>query len=96
QAIITRVQFDKPFRVYRGTKLGREEIEQLSVGTLVATNGFWSTSRDLNVALVFLGNDFRTDTPFIGLSMHKLQKVLFEIDIDLVHSPELILADVSK
>ncbi|CAF4143549.1 unnamed protein product [Adineta steineri] len=52
QAIITRAQFDKPCRVYRGIKLDREEIEQLSVGTLIATNGFWSTSRDLNDALV--------------------------------------------
>ncbi|CAF4054593.1 unnamed protein product, partial [Adineta steineri] len=44
----------------------------------------------------FLGNDFTTGTPSIGSPTHKLQKILFEIDIDLVHSPELILADVSK
>ncbi|CAF3974680.1 unnamed protein product, partial [Rotaria sp. Silwood1] len=37
-------------QVYRGGQMNKDEIENYSVGTIVATNGFLSTSRDLLVA----------------------------------------------
>ncbi|CAF1126891.1 unnamed protein product [Adineta steineri] len=86
----------KIFRVYRGSRLSRDEVEQLQVGMLVTANGFLSSSRDLNVAQQFISID-----PVTGLSpsrsrMDKRQYVLFEIDVDLIHSPYTTAVDVTR
>jgi len=62
---------------------------------LVATEPFWSSSRDVSVAKTFAGID-----PTTGMSpgrsrKDKQQHALFEIEIDFTRSPELIVADVS-
>ncbi|CAF4846317.1 unnamed protein product, partial [Rotaria sp. Silwood1] len=48
-------------QVYRGGQMNKDEIENYSVGTIVATNGFLSTSRDLLVAKRFIGLDIITE-----------------------------------
>ncbi len=57
------------FRVYRGSKLSRDEVEKLRVGRLVACNGFLSSTRDLNVALNYIGIDPRTDNNLLCLKL---------------------------
>ena len=50
-------------KLYRGQRMSKEEFIRLqrSIGTLISTNGFLSTSRDLTVSLAFAGQDL-TDT----------------------------------
>ena len=91
----TRALHNAPFRCYRGSIMSREEIKQLHVNMLVATNTFWSSSRDSNVAKIFAGIDPITGTSPGRSRKDKRQHVLFEIEIDFTHSPELIVADVS-
>ena len=95
KAVVTTACDTAPFCVYRGSKLGLDEVEQLHVGTLVATNGFLSTSRYLDVAQAFISID-----PITGISPSRGRKdrrqyVLLEIDVDLTQSPDVIVADVS-
>ncbi|CAF1368465.1 unnamed protein product [Rotaria sordida] len=76
------------FIVYRGQIMSTEEFEKLkqNVGILVSVNGFFSTSRDLNVALSFIAGSYDTD---------ERRLILFEITID----PQLksvIFADIEK
>lgn len=95
EASATRACHTARFRVYRGSNLNRDEVEQLHVGTLVATNGFLSTSRHLDVAQTFIGID-----PITGISPSqsredRRQYVLFEIDVDLAETPDIVVADLS-
>jgi tetratricopeptide (TPR) repeat protein len=93
--VITRARYNRPFRCYRGSKISREEIEQWYSEKLVATNTFWSTSLDKNVAQPF-ADVSSTAATFVNRNReNKIQHVLFEIDIDFTHSPNLIIADVS-
>jgi tetratricopeptide (TPR) repeat protein len=73
----------------------REEVEQWDVNMLVATNTFWSTSRDLKVAQQFAGIDLTTGMSHSESREDEVQYVLFEIHIDFTHSPNLIIADIS-
>ncbi|CAF3795402.1 unnamed protein product, partial [Rotaria sordida] len=61
--------------VYRGTTIPLEEIEKLkeSVGKVISTNGFLSTSRNIDVSRQFLQNKFNSNT-------HR--PVLFKIQAD--------------
>ena len=82
--------------VYRGGRMNKDEIENYTVGTLVACNGYLSTSRNLQVAQHFIGLD-----PISGKSPsesreEQIQFVLFEIDISEDPSSDLIWADVSN
>ena len=43
------------FRLYRGAILHRDEVESLQIGSIVATNSFFSCSRNRNVAEMFIG-----------------------------------------
>ena len=82
-------------QVYRGGQMSKDEIENYNVGTLVAANGFLSTSRDLLVAQRFTGLDLITgNSPSQGREDQQ-QYVLFTINIDWTVSPDLILADIS-
>ena len=83
-------------RVYRGSNLNRAEIELLRVNTLVATNGFFSSSMDLKVARLFAGIDPITGVRINPSRQNNREAIIFEIDVDLIHSPEIIVADVSK
>jgi tetratricopeptide (TPR) repeat protein len=63
-------------KLYRGQRMPKEEFMRLqrSIGTLISTNGFLSTSRDLTVSLTFAGQDLEdTDDRY---------SVLFIIYID--------------
>jgi tetratricopeptide (TPR) repeat protein len=75
--------------------MSREEIEQWDINMLVATNAFWSSSRDENVAKTFADMDPTTPTFQTRNRHNKLQYVLFEIHIDFARTPDLIVADVS-
>jgi len=95
-AIVTKTRYTAPFRVYRASIISRDEIEELTVDTLVATNGFFSTSKDLDVAKHFIGVDSETGMSPSRSREDRRQFVLYEIDVDLTHSPEIIVADVSE
>ena len=89
------IRYPSAFRTYRGSKLSKEEVEQLRIGTLVATNGFFSCSLSLEVAQMFVGID-----PITGMSpsedrQDSQQYVLFEININLIETPDVVVADVS-
>jgi len=95
EAALASIHHTEPFRVYRGSNLSRDEIEKLQVGSRVATNGFFSSSRHLPIAQRFIGISSNTDvSPSHGLESQR-QYVLFEIDVDLTKSPELVVTDVS-
>ncbi|UJR11584.1 hypothetical protein I4U23_015764 [Adineta vaga] len=95
QAALTSAQCTEQFRLYRGTRLGREEVNKLHIGSLVATNDFFSSSKDLLVAQEFISID-----PITGMSPSsgcddRQQYVLFQIDVNLNTSPEIIVTDIS-
>jgi tetratricopeptide (TPR) repeat protein len=66
---------ERHLKLFRGQQIPNEEFDKLkqSVGILISTNGFWSTTRDLNVALSFIPPGSQTDG---------MQQVLFEISAD--------------
>jgi tetratricopeptide (TPR) repeat protein len=95
-AVDTRTRYTVPFSVYRGAQMCRDEVEKFHVGTLVATNGFLSSSQNLDVAQQFIGIDTVT-----GMSPSRSRKdlrqyVLFNIDVDLTKFPDTIVADVAE
>jgi tetratricopeptide (TPR) repeat protein len=92
---LSSVSHTQPFRVYRGAELSRDEVEKLQVGSLVATNGFFSSSKYLDVAQRFIGINSYTDNSPSRSRGDKHQYILFEVDIDLVNSPEVVATDVS-
>ncbi|CAF3704779.1 unnamed protein product [Rotaria socialis] len=95
-AAATRALYTTPFRVYRGAQLCRDEVEQLHIGTLVANNGFFSSSLHLDVAQQFIGIDLDTGmSPSHGRSDIR-QYSLFKIEVDLAKFPDIIVADVSS
>ena len=96
EAIVTKSLYIEPFFVYRGSKLSRDEAEKLRVGTLVATNGFFSTSSSLNVAHLFLAVDDNTGTTPSRSREDQCQFVLFKIEVDFTNSPDICVADVSQ
>ena len=95
-AVNIRDLYAEPFCVYRGAHLSRNEVEQFQVGTLVATNGFFSSSQYKDVAEQFLGIDAVTGKSPSRNRDDVKQYVLFEIDVDLVNYPDTIVADVSN
>ncbi|CAF1576832.1 unnamed protein product [Didymodactylos carnosus] len=70
-------------KLYRGQLMSNEELEKLrnNIGNLISTNGFFSTTRDINVARLYITSNKKS--------------VLFEIDADpqLKH---VVLADIQK
>ncbi|CAF4491578.1 unnamed protein product [Rotaria sp. Silwood2] len=95
-AATTKTRYITPFRVYRGAILSREEVEQLSVDMLVATKGFFSSSKHLNIAQEFIGIDSITGMSPSRSHKDKQQFVLLEISVDWTQSPDMIVADVSS
>src|SRR6202034_2065743 len=86
---------DTSFRVYRGAKLHREEVENLQVGSFVANNSFFSCSRDRNVAEMFIGIDSSTGKSPSQSRDERQQFVLYEIEVDLTKFPDTVVANVS-
>ncbi|UJR18243.1 hypothetical protein I4U23_005144 [Adineta vaga] len=73
--------------LYRGSGLHKQELESLTLtkGKLIATNEYWSTSRNISCAEIFI----RRDSDFIP--------VLYEIECDLCHCKDsIIFADISS
>jgi tetratricopeptide (TPR) repeat protein len=71
-------------------KLIKKEAEKfkVNVGKLIATNGYWATSRDQSCALIFANNVGR-HTDFVA--------VLFEIKCDLMdQNDSTIFADIAE
>jgi hypothetical protein len=62
----------KIFFLYRGATLSQDDYQSLDRGKLLAPNGFFSTSRDINVAKLFIGSS-RSDTV----------RVLYKIKCDM-------------
>lgn len=83
-------------RVYRGTKLSRTEVEKYQVGNLVASNGFLSSSCDIEVAKIFCGIDPNNGTSPSRSRNDSYQYVLFDIEIDHDHLSDIILSDISN
>lgn len=79
-------------RLYRGAKIFRDEVEKLNVDSLVAVNGFFSTSLNRRVAEAFI-----RVCPISGKSAslgrnENIQFVIYEIDIDFQGSLDLVVA----
>jgi tetratricopeptide (TPR) repeat protein len=74
--------------LFRGQQIPDEEFDKLkqSVGILISTNGFWSTTRDLNVALSFVSQHSQMDG---------MKQILFEISAD-PNLKAVVFADVHQ
>ena len=80
-------------QLYRGSKIRREEIEGLDVGSIVAVNGFFSSSRNRDIAEMFIDI-----CPMTGMSPSrnrndKIQYALFEILIEQNGLSDVVVAD---
>ncbi|CAF1133903.1 unnamed protein product [Didymodactylos carnosus] len=75
-------------KLYRGITQTNDEIQRLqtSIGKLISTNGFFSTTKNKRVAEMYAG---------IGCNNFKYESLLFEIDIDMQTHTHCIFADVS-
>lgn len=96
--LLERLSISRPvssMRLYRGTKLNQDELQQLRIGCIISTNGFFSCSSVRRVAEMFIG----IDSEMPRLHNHSRdaweQCVLFIIDVDYTKSPHTIVADVS-
>ncbi|CAF0998274.1 unnamed protein product [Rotaria sordida] len=80
-----KIKTEGHLTVYRGQMMYKEEFYKLqhSVGGLISTNGFFSTSRDINISYGFLTKSNSTN-----------ERVLFEIQAD-PSIPGVICADIS-
>ncbi|CAF0801040.1 unnamed protein product [Adineta steineri] len=76
------------WQVYRGIKQTSDEIQLLkrSIGNLISTNGFFSTTRHRPVAEIYAG---------IGSNIDKFESLLFEININIQTHKNCIFADIS-
>ncbi|CAF1671706.1 unnamed protein product, partial [Adineta ricciae] len=84
-----RLQSSKPIKLYRGQKMAKSEIDKLkqNIGSFISTNGFLSTSRDQNTAMIFLHQKLSEISP--------IQSVLFEITADPL-AKSIIFADIQR
>ena len=94
-ASVININHQEKLRVYRGSNLHRDEVEKLRVGTLVATNGFLSTSTNLDVAEGFIYVDANTQISLSHSYERCRQRVIFEIEVDWGHPSDVIMADIS-
>lgn len=73
--------------LYRGQQLSMDELNKIkqNIGILISMNGFFSTSRNIDVALAYAGKCQKSDN---------LQSILFQIEADLSLT-SVIFADIS-
>ncbi|CAF3958648.1 unnamed protein product, partial [Adineta steineri] len=83
----------KSLKLYRGIKYTKDEIDRLkdSIGHLILTNGFLSTSDNIEVAEIYAGI---TDMNSNG-SRNDFEPVIFEIDYDTNKHSTAIIANIS-
>ncbi|CAF1320589.1 unnamed protein product [Rotaria sordida] len=76
-------------RLYRGLKLSADEVEnfQNSIGNLISTNGYLSTSSERSVAY-----GFATKSP----KREGFSRALFEYQIDLNQVQKIVIADIRE
>ncbi|CAF0720494.1 unnamed protein product [Rotaria sp. Silwood1] len=76
-------------RLYRGSKLSADEVEnfQQSIGNLISTNGYLSTSSERSVAY-----GFATKSP----RREGFVRALFEYQIDLNDVKKIVIADIRE
>ncbi|CAM4820701.1 unnamed protein product [Rotaria magnacalcarata] len=79
-------------QVYRGAKINQDELEQLQVGCLIATNSFLSCSSECSVAEMFIATDQNVDRSHRD---KQKQFVLLIIDVDGRSSTKPVMADIS-
>ncbi|CAM4865337.1 unnamed protein product [Rotaria socialis] len=74
--------------LYRGQQLSMEELKKIkeNIGILISINGFFSTSRSIDVALVYAGKSRKSDD---------IQSILFQIEVDRSLT-SVIFADISS
>ncbi|CAF0863477.1 unnamed protein product [Adineta steineri] len=74
--------------LYRGTQIPKEEFEEIkeNIGKIISTNGFLSTSRNINVSLQFINNNKK---------LNDFTSVLFEIKANPLLKT-VIFADVGN
>lgn len=86
---ILKAECKEPLKVYRGQKLGFDEIQQFqkSVGNLISTNGYLSTSRVYESALEFALKPAKRK---------EIVKVMFEYEVNFDLVKSVIAADVQK
>ncbi|CAF1396045.1 unnamed protein product [Rotaria sordida] len=75
-------------KLYRGQRMSKEEFMRVkrSIGTLISINGFLSSSRDLNVSLVFAGQDLSdTDDRYSVLFIIHIDSSIKSFDFADVH-----------
>ena len=78
-----------PLKLYRGLKLSRDEVEnfQRSIGNLISTNGYLSTSSDRAVAYGFASKAAKREG---------VVRALFEYEVDLATVQNIVIADIRE
>jgi hypothetical protein len=76
-------------KLYRGLKLSRDEVAhfQRSIGNLISTNGYLSTSSDYNVAYGFATKAAKREG---------VERALFEYNVDLNVVQKIVIADIRQ
>jgi hypothetical protein len=76
-------------KLYRGSRLSMDEVEnfQKSIGNLISTNGYLSTSSDFSVAF-----GFATKSP----KREGFVRGLFEYQVDLQVVQKIVIADIRE
>jgi tetratricopeptide (TPR) repeat protein len=81
---------DQLINLYRGTKINKKEADKFKIndGKLIATNSYWSTSRDRDYACTYANK----------LAHHAdLVSVLFEIECSLMNQNDsIVVVDISE
>ena len=95
QLALNRPETGNPICLYRGALIHRDEVKKLTVGGLVAVNGFFSSTRNSNVASMFIGIKDTIDRTISKSQDDERQFVLYEITVDWNTSPDLVVADAS-
>ena len=83
----------KLLKFYRGTKQTQEEIQRLknSIGHLILTNGFLSTSENREVAEMYAGIGIVN----INANSNNLESIIYEINYNTDIHPSTIVADIT-
>lgn len=79
----------KILRLYRGLKLSPDEVGnfQRSIGNLISTNGYLSTSSEFSVAYGFATKSAKRDG---------VVRALFEYEVDLEAVQKIVIADIRE
>lgn len=79
--------------LYRGAKLTLDEIHRLkdSIGHLISTNGFLSTSQNRHVAEMYAG----IGVPNPNIGQNNLESVIFEINYNTTMQSSTIVANIT-